>query len=762
MRVLMATMQLDIGGAETHIVELSKALARRGIEVFVASNGGAYVKELEDAGIPHFKVALNRKTPASMYSAYKALKKIIFENKIDVVHAHARIPGFLCGLLAKRYNLRFVTTAHWVFDTRFPLNLLTNWGSRSLAVSDDIKQYLIDNYGCNADNIRVTINGVDTAKFSDSIDYSDIAQEFDFQKDATRIVYVSRMDTDRSFAAHKLIEAMPVLCDNIKNLETVIVGGGNDFEKINAEAEEMNRILKRRAIIVTGGRTDINKFAASGDVFVGVSRAALEAMACKKPAIIAGNEGYIGIFDESKLAVSIDTNFCCRGCGDTTTEKLTADLLALLGDDKVQYRKALGEYSLETVKKYYSVETMASDALKMYISEIKDSKINKVDDAAELADIEKYLIHGNSPRDIDIMVSGYYGFHNSGDDSILDAMIKDLRAAVPNANIIVMSKSPRETANEYNVSTVDRFDFVAIWNLLKKTRLLISGGGSLIQDVTSSLSLYYYLSIISMARSRGAKVMLYANGIGPLTKKYNLPFVKNTLKKVDCVTLRDKDSKTELLKLLPQLTSAQVTADPVFTAEAEQDEAVDKALGRAGIDGDKKFFVVSVRDWEDMDPDVDEKIAQFGDYVYEKHGIMPFIIPLQSRFDKDISEEIEVLTTVPHGLSRNGYAPELLMGIIGRAEFVVGMRLHSLIYAAKMGIPSIALDYDPKVEAAMKSIGLDYSLKVGNIDKDKLCQFADEIVENRESLCKALRKKSQALRELAKSNTEAPVELLKK
>ena len=761
MKVLMATMQLDIGGAETHIVELSKALARRGIEILVASNGGAYVKELEEAGIQHFKVALNRKTPASMVSAYKALKKIILENKIDVVHAHARIPGFLCGLLAKRYGFRFVTTAHWVFDTKFPLNLLTNWGSRSLAVSDDIKQYLIDNYGCNADNIRVTINGVDTAKFSDSIDYSDIAEEFNFQKDATRIVYVSRMDTDRSFAAHKLIEAMPVLCDNIENLEAVIVGGGNDFDKINAEAAEMNRILKRRAIIVTGGRTDINKFAASGDVFVGVSRAALEAMACKKPAIIAGNEGYIGIFDESKLAVSIDTNFCCRGCGDTTTEKLTRDLLALFGDDKAQYRKELGEYSLETVKKYYSVETMASDALKMYISEIKDSKINEVDDLTELEDIEKYLIHGNSKRDIDIMISGYYGFHNSGDDSILDAMLRDLRDAVPNANIIVMSKSPRETAKEYNVSTVDRFDFIAIRKLLKNTKLLISGGGSLIQDVTSSLSLYYYLSIICMAKRLGAKVMLYANGIGPLTKKYNLPFVKNTLKKADSVTLRDEDSKNELLKLLPQLTNAQVTADPVFTANTENDEAVNNALERAGIDADKKFFVVSVRDWDDMDADVDEKIAQFGDYVYEKHGIMPFIIPLQSRFDKGISEDIEVLTTVPHGVTRKGYNPELLMGIIGRAEFVVGMRLHSLIYAAKMGVPVIALDYDPKVKAVMKSIGLDYSLKVDNVSKNKLCKYADEIIANRETLCKTLKEKSITFRELAKHNTAAALELLK-
>ena len=117
MRVLMATMQLDIGGAETHIVELSKALMRKGVEVFVASNGGAYVKELEDSGIQHFTVPLNKKNPRSLKNAYKLLEKIILDLKIDIVHAHARIPGFLCGLLHKKIG------GAWV-NCRIPFSAL--------------------------------------------------------------------------------------------------------------------------------------------------------------------------------------------------------------------------------------------------------------------------------------------------------------------------------------------------------------------------------------------------------------------------------------------------------------------------------------------------------------------------------------------------------------------------------------------------------------------------------------------------------------
>jgi len=758
MKILMATMQLDIGGAETHIVELSKALKKRGLEIYVASNGGAYVKELEDAGIKHFDVPLNRKSVSAIRKAYRELKKIIFENDIDIVHAHARIPGFLCALLQKKYKFRFVTTAHWVFSTRFPFNLLTRWGMRSLAVSDDIKQYLIDNYDCREENIRITINGVDTEKFSDSIDWSDVAAEFGFGENKKRVVYVSRMDTDRSLAAHKLIEAVPELKKQIPDLEIVIVGGGNDFEKINQEAETANREVGERCIIVTGGRTDINKFAASGDVFVGVSRAALEAMACKKPAIIAGNEGYIGIFDQSKLEVAIDTNFCCRGCDETTTEGLCEDLIQLLKPENEELRRTLGEYSLETVKKYYSVDTMASDAIKMYISAIKGDAINEVSDS--LDGIEKYLICKPGRRDVDIAISGYYGFNNSGDDAILSAILNELKSQCPNISATVLSQNPNETAAEYDVRAIDRFDIFEIVALLKRTKLLISGGGSLIQDVTSSKSLYYYIALIWLAKFCGAKVMLYANGIGPVNKKINRRLVKAVLKKVDYITLREESSKKELERIVSRQVKCMVTADPVFAAELEADDEANVAIQRAGIGENEKFFVVSVREWDTLEDEFENKICEFCDWVYQKYNVKPFVIPMQSIQDANISEEIETCISVPHGVCRDGYPPEIMMGIIRKAEFVVGMRLHTLIYAVKEGVPGIALDYDPKVAAVMKSIDLRYSQKIEDVDVDKLCEFADEIMESRDELRGKIREKSQRFSELAKKNTEIVIRLL--
>lgn len=760
MKVLMATMQLDIGGAETHIVELSKALARRGIEVFVASNGGAYVKELEDAGIKHFEVTLHNKRIGSLMGAYKKLEHIILNYKIDVVHAHARIPGFLCGLLQKKYGFRFVTTAHWVFDTRFPFNLLSNWGDRSLAVSDDIKQYLVDNYGCNPENIRVTINGVDMEKFSENTDFSDIAKEFSYGNDKTRIVYVSRMDVDRSYAAHKLIEAIPDLYAKIPNLEVVIVGGGNDFDKIEEEAKAMNKKIGSRVVITTGGRTDINKFVASGDVFVGVSRAALEAMACRKPAIIAGNEGYIGIFDDDKLQVSIDTNFCCRGCEMTTMQQLRDDLLAILDSEKAEYRKHLGDVSIDTVKKHYSVETMANDALKMYISIIKNSKINEVD-IAELDDIEKYLPHGNSKRDIDVMISGYYGFHNSGDDSILSSIISNLRNKCPNINITVLSKNPQETAKIHGVDAIDRFNIRKIMSALRRTKLLVSGGGSLLQDVTSSASLYYYLAVMRLAKFCGAKVMLYANGIGPISKKRNIRCVKNVVNKTDLVTLRERNSRAELQGILDENVPVFVTADPVYALENGDRASVDEAIRNSGIPDGAEFFIIALREWKYSDKEIEAKIAEFADAVSQKYGIIPLVVPMQDIYDKEISERIAMKINSRCGQLECGLPPKTMMGIVGRAKFVVGMRLHTLIYAVKNSVPAIALDYDPKVDAVMESVGQSFSMKVENIDVEKLCSLADEIIANREEICSQLSEKSQQYNVLAEKNVEMAIDLLK-
>jgi len=757
MNILMATMQLDIGGAETHIVELSKALMKKGINVSVASRGGAYENELKEAGITHYTVPLNSKSPNSMYLSYKILKNLIKNNNFDVVHAHARIPAFILGKLKKKLGFRLVTTAHWVFNTRFPLNLLTNWGERSLAVSDDIKNYLITNYGIKDDNIRVTINGIDTEKFSKDADYSDIAKEFNLKAGTTRIVYVSRMDEDRSYAAHKLIEITPDLDKKIENLEIVIVGGGNDFENIKSEAEAVCSKLGKPVIITTGSRTDINKFTASADIFIGVSRAALEAMACEKPSIIAGNEGYIGIFDKDKLKVSIDTNFCCRGCEPTTAEFLKRDILSLLENKDNEKLAYLGAYSRQTVEKYYSVVTMANDALKMYISVIKGSKINSVSES-EFETIDEYLKMPYKGKNI--LISGYYGFHNSGDDSILAGMVREIKENCPGVNISVLSKSPAETSLVYGVNAINRLNIFKIYKELGKQDLFISGGGSLLQDVTSSKSLAYYLFIIKLAYLRKVKTYIYANGIGPVTKPENRIKVSEILNKADMITLRDKESVEEL-KNMNVTAPTKLTSDPVFTLSCEDENKTSEYLKTIGVSKEDKYFIVSVRPWKTEKENFVYEISDFCNKASEKYGLKPVILAMQPSLDSEISEKICSQLKVKYSIINKIIPYGRLLGILKNAEFCAAMRLHTLIYAAKTGTPAIGISYDPKVKALLNYTGQDLSIEVSDVTSKELTVFADSILNNKNELSEKLMNHSEKLTALAKENAAIVKELVR-
>lgn len=368
MNILLVTMSMDIGGAETHILELAKELKRRNYTVFVMSNGGKYVKELEKAQIEHISAPLHNKNILNMIKSYKILKETIIEKKIDVVHSHTRISSFLCGLLHKNMDFPFITSAHGTFKVTPLLKKMTDWGEYTIAVSEDIKEYLMENYDVPSSNILVTVNGIDEKNFSANIDFEEILKEFNLNKQARRIVYVSRMDESCSLVARQLINIAESLNEKIENLEIVLVGGGDVFDELNVKCTQINEKLGKKLLIMTGARTDINKFIASSEIFVGVSRAVLEAMSAEKPVIVAGTAGYLGIFDEDKLAKAIETNFCCRGLQSSEETILENDILQLMEKkDKERY----GTFNRGVVQKYYSIGKMVDDCVRAYDETLK-------------------------------------------------------------------------------------------------------------------------------------------------------------------------------------------------------------------------------------------------------------------------------------------------------------------------------------------------------------------------------------------------------
>lgn len=733
--ILLSLMQLNIGGAETHVVELAKELKRKGFNVIVTSNGGVYVKELEEDGIKHYSVPLQNKHPFNMMKATRLLKKIIKEENIDIVHSHARIPSFILGKLHKRMKFPFVTTAHWVFNTGYGLKYITDWGEKVVAVSEDIKTYLMDNYHVPEGDINVTINGIDTEKFSPDTDCADIKQELGIKDDETVITYVSRLDESRSLVAKQLIEVVPEIDKEIDKLKVIVVGAGDDFSNVQAMAQRVNSQLGREVIVMTGARTDINKLIAPCKLFVGVSRAALEAMAADKPVIIAGNEGYIGLFDESKLSVGIDTNFCCRGCADSSGELIKNDILKFFSLSENE-QKTLGNYGRELIKKEYSVSRMADDSIKVYDWAMQKNK--------------------------EILISGYYGFKNSGDDALLKAIIQDLKQYKESPNIVVLSANPRETMEDYKVKAISRINLPKIMKHMKNAEMLISGGGTLIQDRTSTKSLWYYLTIISLALKKKLKVMLYSNGIGPLEKKRNISKTRKILNKVDLITLRDERSYKTLREIGVDNKNVKVTADPALELDIADEQRGKAILADEGVPRDTKILGVSVRRWQNLEAGFEDTVADVCDYAYEKYGYHTVFLPMQSSRDMAILQSIKRKMKHKASIIEKRYSVDDMMSVMKCFDLCIGMRLHTLIYAVINAVPLIGLVYDPKISSFMEYTHQTHYLDVQHMSYDKLRNALDDCVRNYDAIKQDLEDNYCALKGQAQLNGKYAIELYEK
>lgn len=725
-KILMALQGLNIGGAETHVLELSLALHRQGYDVVVVSNGGVYERELVDEGIRCYHAPLHKRSMPLMLRSLCILRRIIKEERPDVVHAHARIPAFLCGLLQKRMGFPFVTSAHWVFYVNSSLRRLTNWGERTIAVSEDIREYLKENYGVPDEHISVTINGIDTERFSPAVSGERVLREFGFVPDRPTISYVSRMDESRALVARHLVAIAPRLREQIPNLQILIAGGGDVFDEINAEAQKVNEAAGENFVVMTGARTDINEIVAAGDVFVGVSRAALEAMAAEKPVVVAGNEGYIGLFDETKLALAQESNFCCRGCAEPTPELLYADLIrALCGLDDAA-RAALGRYGRAVIGEHYSVTRMARDCEQAY--------------REVLAEHTRVLL------------SGYYGFRNLGDDAILLSLREQLSAAAPGAKLIALSNRPRETREKCGVDAVHRFNPFTVSRELRHCTVLVSGGGSLLQDSTSTRSLLYYTALLRLARHYGKRIMFYANGIGPVSSEKNRARVRAVTEAADVITLRDEDSLAALREMGVTRQDIRVTADPVYAMRGQGRARGEELLRAQGLAGKRPVIGVSVRFTRGTEGKAAE-LARFCDAVAERADVA-FLI-LQQGKDELAAQAVRAQMHAPSVLLSAPYDPEGMMSMLSCMDAVVSTRLHSVIFAACERVSVLGIVYDPKVSACLSALGMPSAGTLSTFNADTALSALHALLDDRAAAAAQLDRAVSVLSVRAEENIAA-------
>jgi len=323
-----------------------------------------------------------------------------------------------------------------------------------------------------------------------------------------------------------------------------------------------------------------------------------------------------------------------------------------------------------------------------------------------------------------VLISGYYGFYNIGDEAILKSIIEALRNEDPNIDIVVLSNDVEYTKNTYKVNAINRWKLNEIYKELLKCDGLISGGGSLFQDVTSSRSILYYTGIIWLAKLAKKPIFIYAQGVGPIEKKNNRKIVGRFFNKVDYITLRDKESKV-LLNSIGVRKDIDIVPDPVMGFNIENYEF---ELPKYYINDD--YITVSIRDWKKNNSEFQKNIALTCDKIVES-GINVVFVPMHGKYDETVSKQVASLmrhnSTV---LSKDLTMEEKMMYIKG-SKLMIGMRLHALIFAATVGTPMIGISYDPKIDSYLNLIE---QPSIGNVDTEwsplELTNMALDIISN--------------------------------
>ncbi|MDR2006499.1 MAG: polysaccharide pyruvyl transferase CsaB [Acidaminococcales bacterium] len=358
-----------------------------------------------------------------------------------------------------------------------------------------------------------------------------------------------------------------------------------------------------------------------------------------------------------------------------------------------------------------------------------------------------------------ILISGYYGFANAGDEAMLTAVIDALRGLADNPGISVLSGNPAETAARHGVIAIQRFNPFFVFRAVRKADIVLSGGGSLLQDVTSKRSLYYYLGVLQLAKFLRKPVMLYGQGIGPLRAALARKLTGFVCRQADVIAVRDKQSLRELALLGVDEKKTFLTADPVMAMRPADKEDGRLILREHGVESG--FLVgISAREWQGL-ACFKKELAKAADALVREYGAKIIFLSLQYPGDLTVSKEIAHLMAEKAGATviEKRCGVDDFLSLVGNMNLLLSVRLHALIFGALMQVPVIGLSYDPKIDAFLESIGGAPAGDLARITAEKIMQEARRVIADK-SLMERRRELLEKLRAGAVKNARLAMELL--
>lgn len=333
-----------------------------------------------------------------------------------------------------------------------------------------------------------------------------------------------------------------------------------------------------------------------------------------------------------------------------------------------------------------------------------------------------------------ILLSGYFGFDNLGDEAILEAECARWRQLAPGVELAVLMDN-KERAQELELKAYPRQSPLQIWKAINEADLVVSGGGGLFQDSTGFKSVMYYGAILALASIARKPSILFSQGFGPIKTNYGRLLAKALLPLATRATFRDQPSLEEFKEYAPQVP-AEVTADPVFLLEPGSLQASQEVWQRCQLpDPAAPVVIVALRPWLDLKLEMwAHALNEWGESIPEADRPQLLLVPFQYWYDQGVAKRLGSLLRLQHALAPPLKVGEMLALMAApQVELVVAMRLHALIMAAVAGKACLSVSYDPKVQRTAQRCGylnLDWEGLAGGSLKTSLERVWQERVAN--------------------------------
>ncbi len=713
MNILTLISGGDIGGAKTHVLTLLQALSATDRVCMVCFTEGEFAAEARKMGIDT-RIVSNRSPLADL----KELKKLAAEEKFDIIHSHGARGNFMAALLKRHVKAPLLTTVHSdpKLDymgrpaARLTYGVLNAFALRRMdnltGVSASMTELLISR-GFEPDRLFTIYNGVEMKTAENLPDRAGFyaAHGVDFPTDSINVGIAARLNPVKDIAT--LIRGFAIAERTEPRLRLLIAGEGPEENMLRALASELGVADK---VAFLGWITDTDAFYASLDINTLTSLSetfpyALTEGARYSLATVSSRVGGVPALIDSGV------NGILFEPGDA--EKLGAALASLAGDENL--RRDMAQRLHEKVAAEFSLEATCRTQRNIY----------------------ETILRRNSGKRRSVIICGAYGRGNSGDEAILSSIIGEVRQIEPDARITVLSVDPKGTRSQHRVSAVYSFNLLSFARLCKGADLYINGGGSLIQDVTSRRSLWFYLFTLRCAHRRGVPVLMYGCGIGPVNRAYNRRLAGRVINNnVDCITLREDGSVAELRDMGVTRPEVRLAADPSLLLSPAGETAVNSLMITNGLEPGGKYIGFCLRRWEGFSEKAAD-IAAAADEAYSKLGLTPVFIPISSVKDAEAAREVANMMKSPSHVLEISPQSDVVIGLMARMSAVVSMRLHGLIFSAGHGVPLVGIVYDPKVSSFLNYLGQEHYVALDKLSapglfaliSDALARFSPEARE---------------------------------